>query len=261
MEILKKADFIENGFVSAVQKHINGDFPSHGHVFFEIEFILNGTGTYIVDGVSYDIDKNMLFLLSPTNIHSIKNCDAEIINIMFSCELCTAASLFLIFKSSAARMMTFSDNEAAFISGLLYEIISSQSVEYSETFLRCLLFKIAPKDYNNDSKDNTYIQAAIVHILENFHTGLTLSKAAEYLSLSPAYFSSQFKKEMGIGFKEYLDNIRFEHALKLLKFTDMPICKICISSGFSDYINFTRRFKSKYHCTPTQYRKMSKSYI
>lgn len=259
MKIYGKNEYIENGFISATKKHINGDFPEHGHTFFEIEFILGGTGSYIVDGASYDIDKNMLFLLSPANIHSIKGCDAEIINIMFSCKLCSATSLYSFFKSGNAKVMKFSDEDAAFIRGLLNEIVTSQLVEYSETFLRCLLCKIASQSYDNSPKDNNYIQAAIIHILENFHTSLTLSKTAQYLSLAPSYFSSQFKKEMGIGYKEYLDNVRFEHALKLLKFTDMPVGEICTSSGFADYTNFTRRFKEKYHSTPTQYRQLAQS--
>jgi two-component system response regulator YesN len=111
------------------------------------------------------------------------------------------------------------------------------------------------------TKDNTYIQAAIIYILENFHSSLTLEKTAKYISLAPAYFSSLFQKEVGIGFKEYLDNIRFDHALKLLTFTNMPVCEICSASGFADYTNFARRFKSKYHCAPTGYRKMNRERI
>lgn len=258
MEIYKKSTFIENSFVSAVKKHINGDFPEHGHDFFEIEFVIDGTGTYIVDGISYPIGKNMLFLMSPANIHAIKSCDAEIINIMFSCHLCSVTSLFPLFAPNTVRVMHFSDYDADFIHGLLHEVVSAQTVDYAEQFLKCLLYKIALKNHVHETKDNTHIQTAIIHILENFHTNLTLDKTAEYLSLAPAYFSSLFQKETGIGFKEYLDNIRFDHALKLLNFTNMPVCEICNASGFADYTNFARRFKSKYHCTPTGYRKFNR---
>ena len=261
MKLYKKNKFIENGFVSAAQKHINGDFSEHRHDFFEIEFIIDGTGTYIIDGIPYTIGKNMLFLMSPAEIHAIKSCDAEIINVMFSCQLCSATSLFSLFNPSSARVMQFSDCDASLILGLLYEIISSKTIDYSEAFLNCLLYKMVSENHIHESKNNTYIQTAIIHILENFHTNLTLSKTAEHLGLAPAYFSSLFQKELGIGFKEYLDNIRFEHALKLLIFTGMSVCEICGLAGFADYTNFARRFKKKYHCTPTGYRKINKSYI
>lgn len=261
MEIYKKSKFIENSFISAVQKRINGNFTEHGHDFFEIEFVIDGTGTYIVDGTPYPIGKNMLFLMSPANIHAIKNCDAEIINVMFSCHLCSATSLFPLFAPNTVRVLQFSDYDATFIHSLLSEVVLAQTFDYAEQFLRCLLYKTASKNNVQKTKDNTYIQAAIIYILENFHSSLTLEKTAKYISLAPAYFSSLFQKEVGIGFKEYLDNIRFDHALKLLTFTNMPVCEICSASGFADYTNFARRFKSKYHCAPTGYRKMNRERI
>lgn len=261
LKIYKKNEHIKNSFMSAVQKCIKGDYAEHGHDFFEIEFIIDGTGTYIVDGNSYPIDKNMLFLMSPIDIHAIKNCDVEIINVMFPCHLFSAPSLFPLFAPNAVRVFKFSDHDATFIHRLLCEVVSAQTIDYAEQFLRCLLYKIASNNDVQKTQDNTHIQAAIIYILENFYLSLTLEKTAEYLRLAPAYFSSLFQKEMGIGFKEYLDNIRFDHALKLLTFTNMPVCEICSASGFADYTNFARRFKSKYHCAPTGYRKMNREHI
>ena len=180
---------------------------------------------------------------------------------MFSCHLFSVALLFPLFAPNAVNVVQFSDYDAAFIHRLLSEVVLAKTIDYAEQFLRCLLYKTALKNDVRKARDNTHIQAAIIYILENFHSGLTLEKTAEYLRLAPAYFSSLFQKEMGIGFKEYLDNIRFDHALKLLTFTNMPVCEICSASGFADYTNFARRFKSKYHCAPTGYRKMNREYI
>lgn len=48
--------------IGASKKRINGDYSIHWHDFYEIEFILDGSGTYIIDGIDYPIKKGMLFL-------------------------------------------------------------------------------------------------------------------------------------------------------------------------------------------------------
>ena len=56
---------ITNGMLSAERKEIKGKFERHGHEFFEIEYIISGSGIYSVDGTEYRIEKNMLFFMSP----------------------------------------------------------------------------------------------------------------------------------------------------------------------------------------------------
>ena len=131
MEIYKKSKYIGNSFISAVQKRINGNFAEHGHDFFEIEFVIDGTGTYIVDGISYPIGKNMLFFMSPANIHAIKNCDAEIINVMFSCHLFSVALLFPLFAPNAVNVVQFSD----------YDAVSDWAAEYVDAVYEAGIFK------------------------------------------------------------------------------------------------------------------------
>ena len=84
--------------ICASKKHIKGDFLNHGHDFFEIEYIISGSGTYFIDGKSYPIQDKMLFFISPSNFHAIKDCDAVIINVMFSCNLCDTNLLYCLFS-------------------------------------------------------------------------------------------------------------------------------------------------------------------
>jgi len=62
-----------------------------------------------------------------------------------------------------------------------------------------------------------------------------------------------FKKETKTNFKEYLDSLRFEHAIKLMNMSDMNPKQICAECGFENYENFSRRFKSKYNISPSEY--------
>ena len=56
-------------------------------------------------------------------------------------------------------------------------------------------------------------------------------------------------------FKKYVDNLRFEYALKLLTNTESNIYEVCKQSGFNNYENFIRRYKKKYGISPLEYKK------
>lgn len=257
MNLFKKQKEIENGIISYSQKHIHGTYAGHGHDFFEIEYILDGSGTYIVDGKAYPICKNMLFFISPSGFHEIRDCDAEIINVMFSCNICDTNALSRLFEPNIIPHTWFSDEDSLLITKLLQEILSAANTDYSIQFLKCILYKLStmlpPKQHHR----NTHIQNAIIYIHENFRTNLTLADTAKYLHLTPTYLSNLFLQETDMNFKAYLDNIRFDYVLKLLIFTDMKINEICMKSGFFDYANFMRRFKLRFDCTPTEYRKIN----
>ena len=83
-----------------------------------------------------------------------------------------------------------------------------------------------------------------------------MTETAEHVGLVPVYLSKLFFKEIGVNFKVYLDNISFDHATKLLTFSNTSITDVCTQSGFVDYANFHKRFKKKYNMTPKEYRKL-----
>lgn len=82
---------------------------------------------------------------------------------------------------------------------------------------------------------------------------------AEYVNKSKNYFSYLFKKELGISFVEYLNQVRVEAAKKLLDTTDEKTYEISEKVGYSDYKYFSSVFKKITGVSPAQYKKMSKS--
>lgn len=87
----------------------------------------------------------------------------------------------------------------------------------------------------------------INYIHQHYTEKLTLSKLAESENLSMAYLSHLFKNAVNMSFQEYLNSLRFEHALLLLKKTDISITDICLESGFSDSRYLNKRLKLAYN--------------
>jgi AraC-like DNA-binding protein/ligand-binding sensor protein len=104
-------------------------------------------------------------------------------------------------------------------------------------------------------KHSVALRKAEKFIRENFMGRPTLPEAAAAAGLSPAYFSSVFKDELGESFSEYLNRLRVELAAELLTSSDMSLAEVAGSCGYDDQSWFTKVFKLYTGMTPGRYRK------
>jgi len=93
------------------------------------------------------------------------------------------------------------------------------------------------------------------YIYTNSHQNITVDDVATFLKKSNNYFSSLFKKEMGLSFVEYLNRLRIEEAKVLLAQTTMMTYEIAERVGFNDYKYFSVVFRNTTGKSPSQYRK------
>ncbi len=103
------------------------------------------------------------------------------------------------------------------------------------------------------------VAAAVTYLKQNFRKPLTLSDAAAQAGFHPSYFSSVFKQEMGIGFAEYLIDLRLEAVCSSLTKSNNTIKKIAEDAGFVDYQHFCKTFKKHIGISPTAFRKQNKT--
>ncbi len=252
MRILKKEEWIENNIISASKKRFVGNVDYHGHDFFELEFIIDGKGSYEIDGREYEIEKNSVFLMNPSNVHRVINADATLINVMFAHEYKDSTlDIYNLLKQSPA--FSFDDSVSSFIFELLSELIcaNDNDPDYAMLLLQCVLHKLGKQFPDKKEPNASYTRQAVLFVQENFYKGVTLEETARHLRISPAYLSDLFHKQMGVTFKAYLDEIKFSYSKKLLMYTSLSVKEVCFRSGFSDYANFTRRFKLRYGMTPS----------
>lgn len=97
---------------------------------------------------------------------------------------------------------------------------------------------------------------AVRLIRENYGRQLSLEGVAEQIHVSPKYLSRLFKDEMGIGFSEYLTQVRLEEAEKLLSSSMLNVREIAAQVGYLDEKYFSRIFKKATGLKPTEYRRI-----
>ncbi|MCL2412226.1 MAG: PocR ligand-binding domain-containing protein, partial [Treponema sp.] len=81
-------------------------------------------------------------------------------------------------------------------------------------------------------------------IMENFTRKISLKEIADVAGLSPPYFSTIFKEEMGENLSKYLNRQRVEKASHLLLETDMSLVEIASACCFEDQSWFSKIFKT-----------------
>lgn len=108
----------------------------------------------------------------------------------------------------------------------------------------------------NQNKSKMPIRIAKKYIQENFDSPITLEEVAEAISLSPAYLSTLFKKEIGIKFSDYLISCRIEKAKQLLKESGESMQIIAEQVGYSDAKYFSKTFFKTVGLKPSEYRKL-----
>lgn len=89
----------------------------------------------------------------------------------------------------------------------------------------------------------------------NHAQNLTLDDAANAMGLNRAYFCRLFKKNMGVSYLTYLNQVRAAAVCRELETSDDPIGEIGERHGFANSKMMNQYFRELYGCTPAQKRK------
>ncbi len=261
---------ISNRIVNALKKPLNEDFPLHYHDCCEIEIVLSGEGSQVINGIERQIKKGDLYLLTPYDCHEYKiEKPLEIYGVMFD-EHLISPDLYkriLLVKSLGKLVYRNFDGQKFTMLKYYFEQIieeensarqSSKNVFLSETkisrIIDCIIIELLKEIDEVEAADKTYIYNAVSYVYQHFSEPISLSCVAKHLNLSEPYTSRLFKFNIGRTFKELVIDLRMMYAQRLLADTDLMISQICYNCGFSSYPNFERAFKKKYNMTPEQWR-------
>lgn len=110
-------------------------------------------------------------------------------------------------------------------------------------------------EFNGITKNMRRMQLIFKYVIEHYKEKITLSDAANVISMSTTAFCSFFKRETGKTFTNFINEYRIEAVCTLLlNFPDKDINEIAWQCGFTDIPYFNRSFKKMKQMTPGQWR-------
>lgn len=174
---------------------------------------LEGGGSYVVSGLSLDLDKKMLPF-----VHR-----------------CTYGQYKRIIDICQKWQSRERDSYAACRIGLLQ-------------FYLEVVQNVAQQDGAED-----YITRAISYVHENFKRNFSGKEIAEYCSVSLSYLRSKFLKQTGKTIVGYRDSLRIAAAKEMLESRYFTVTEIASELGYCDVYHFSKVFSAYVGCSPTEY--------
>lgn len=152
------------------------------------------------------------------------------------------------------KLDTVSLSEVQAVSHKLYHTVSLNKLEDGMVQIVCnISSRLSEKER---SIHYHTVQKSLVYIKKHFSEQISLNQTAEAVELSPAYFSSIFKREMKQSFSDYLTQLRIDEAKLLLRTTNLHVREISGEVGFIDDTYFSKLFHKRVGIRPLAYRKL-----
>lgn len=93
------------------------------------------------------------------------------------------------------------------------------------------------------------------YLADNYDNSFSLDDLASRCGLNSSYFSRVFRERAGVPLFEYINRLRIERSVQLLKNSPMTILEIAMTVGYNNISFFNRYFRKLKGCSPGEYRK------
>ena len=246
----------------------------HAHPAMELTLVLSGAGTRFIGDNIAPVNPPELVLIGPDVPHYWRGLHGssgyaiqfdfgplhafwqfpEAAGLRKLCEQCTRGLLF----TGATRGR---------VSAMLCEMAGQSHLERLATLLRIFgtlgealaeeqrrlcrkTFRLSAGDPHREP-----IEQAIHLIVDHSHEDLALMDIAGAVHMSRATFCRHFKRLTGRTFVNFLNDVRLDHARRLLVEGALGVYQVASESGFRNLSHFNRLFLRRMGRTPSEYRR------
>ncbi len=246
-------------FLIASQNKKFYDYPSHSHAFWEMLLNIEGTGTAVINGITYDFQPGTIFCIRPGIMHSKHADDGFVDGSILLMDFCL--------ESDPENVFVFQDDErnsfySLFKLALDYPLDPTTDV-FAERFLRSILDAMQNllchwKHANCKNPEVLRVQKILTDHVTDAH--FDLDKVIQETSYSPNHFRKLFKEQCNCSPLQYYNLMKIQRAKELILHhkSILTIQQIAHNCGFEDPYYFSRLFKKIAGVSPMQYYKQSR---
>ena len=247
--------------------------PTHWHSAMEVMYVLEGEVDVTVGGQTTVLLPGDVYLVDCAVPHSTKSLDgnkAVLIQIPyplleryipdissrrfgFDCHSQSPIvrtkilQLIEIIKQMQIIFEVKPDGEILRFNSLVFEFLFQIYHNFSQ--------EMETVEAQKENKTFGRIQTILDYLDSNYSSPISLDEISKVACLQKEYFCHFFKKNMGITYTNYLNDLRLSKIRDDLVDTDLPVKLILEKHGFTNYKLFRKMFGETFGCTPTTYRK------
>lgn len=248
-------------------------FPAHqrSNNYFELIYVVDGTGLQFVNQHRFSYKKGNLFLLTPVDDYSFDITDLTTFFLLrFNHHYVADSSIEHILHNASHRPGCILKNKSdkPLIGSLVQHIMAEQTnqqiyagritEQIVGTIITIVARNIALKLPKNIKESTGEPVLEVLHYIQQhiYEPGMLKSaRISQHMNMSGNYFGRYFKQQTGETLQDYIINYKLRLIETRLLNTDMRISEIAYELSFTDESHLNRTFRKFKGMSPSEYRK------
>lgn len=245
------------------EKGTNYNFSGEKHSYWELTYVDKGELLTTINGVSYHLKQGDLIFYAPMQFHTqstFEKISSSYLTINFKMNF-NHADLLCNKIFSLKR-------DSYFIVTKLIEELSNDNL-YSNDLSLCYLkqliiqmlrlnnshFHSKPTTHMQQTYENELLNDILLYIDNNIYEKISVSTLCEHFCISTSMLHSLFRKNMNNTAKNYINELKLSKSKELIRNSTHTLSEISEMLGFSSIHYFSKKFKSYFNISPTEYSK------
>lgn len=252
------------------------DVELHHHDFYEVNFLISGDVTYVIESRVYRLQPGQMLIISPQELHQvyIQPSAAPYERYMLwitpsmlqnlssgQTDLCRC---FDITRSHYTNLLHLPSEQRKAIPAMMEALLWEQEQpSYGSDLLRPNLLTQLMVSINRLAElpqtggeevpgSDTIVARVIDYINDHYQEPLSLDMLSERFFVSKYHLSHEFNRQMGTGVYQFIQKKRLLIARQLMTQGQKP-AEVYALCGFGDYAAFFRAFRKVYGLSPRAY--------
>ena len=245
------------------EKGTNYNFSGEKHSYWELTYVDKGELLTTIDGVSYHLKQGDLIFYAPMQFHTqstFEKISSSYLTINFKMNFNHADLL--------CNKIFSLQRDSYFIVTRLIEELSNDNL-YSNDLSLCYLkqliiqmlrldnshFHSKPTTNMQQTYENELLNDILLYIDDNIYEKISVSTLCDHFCISTSMLHSLFRKNMNNTAKNYINELKLSKSKELIRNSTHTLSEISEMLGFSSIHYFSKKFKSYFNISPTEYSK------
>jgi len=245
-------------------RHADYFFSGEQHSYWELTYVDNGTLQTEVDGVKYDLSPFDLMFYTPHQFHSQRTfaeAASSYFTVMFDMNIANIDLLknkvFHLDKETHSVLINFTkctaaDETSPYVKDLQLIYLKELIIRLISPDLIAVAHTEAPIQQQSD---NELLNNIMLYINTNIFRAFSIDEICKKFVISRSSLQSLFKDNIDMPPKQYINELKLTKSKLMIKEGKYTISEIAAALGYTSIHYFSRKFKSRYGYTPTDYAK------
>lgn len=245
--------------------------PSETHDQYEVYCLIDGEIDYVIEGRSYHAEPGDILLLGKEEVHQLRvDLSKDYERVVFHFDESILPRSYWEKGGFFARLETTgylsrqlkSEQVKQTVIPLLIknamQVLENENYQ-QERLLAISILLIAEINKMNSQKAFTEpyshisdpIRKSLSYISDQLSEKITVDEVSKMAGLNPNYFSRLFKREMGMGFGEYVITKKMYQARRYI-FSGDTASEAALKVGYTNYSSFFQSYKKIFGESPSK---------